>query len=65
MRSSLSAMVVNRFGMRSDVLSYNLGGMGCSASVIAVDLAAKLLTSSDNRNCRAVVISTENITQNW
>ena len=62
---SLSAMVVNRFGMRSDVLSYNLGGMGCSASVIAVDLAAKLLTSSDNRNCRAVVISTENITQNW
>ena len=23
---SLSAMIVNRFGMRSDVLSYNLGG---------------------------------------
>jgi len=62
---SLSAMVVNHFGMRSDVLSYNLGGMGCSASVIAVDLAAKLLGSVDNRNCRALVVSTENITQNW
>ena len=51
--------------MRSDVLSYNLGGMGCSASVIAVDLASRLLTSADNRNCRAIVVSTENITQNW
>ena len=39
--------------------------MGCSASVIAVDLAAKLLTSAENRNCRAIVVSTENITQNW
>ena len=62
---SLSAMIVNKFGMRSDILSYNLGGMGCSASVIAVDLAAKLLTSADNPNCRAIVVSTENITQNW
>merc|ERR1719197_1959878 len=62
---SLSAMIVNHFGMRSDVLSYNLGGMGCSASVIAVDLAARLLGSSDNRNCKALVVSTENITQNW
>ena len=62
---SLSAMIVNKFGMRSDVLSYNLGGMGCSASVIAVDLAAKLLTSAENRNSNALVVSTENITQNW
>merc|ERR1719453_1180885 len=62
---SLSAMIVNRFGMRSDVLSYNLGGMGCSASVIAVDLASRLLTSAENKNCRAIVVSTENITQNW
>jgi len=62
---SLSAMIVNRFGMRSDVQSYNLGGMGCSASVIAVDLAAKLLASPEHCGCRALVVSTENITQNW
>jgi FAE1/Type III polyketide synthase-like protein len=38
-----SAMLVNHFKMRSDVLSYNLGGMGCSAGVIAIGLADKLL----------------------
>jgi predicted naringenin-chalcone synthase len=40
---SLSAMIVNHFGMRQDVLSYNLGGMGCSAGVIAIGLAEKML----------------------
>lgn len=28
---SLCAMVIHHFQMRSDVLSYNLAGMGCSA----------------------------------
>ena len=36
---SLCAMICNRFQLRADVASYNLGGMGCSASVIAIDLA--------------------------
>lgn len=40
---SLTAMIVNHFKMRSDVNSYNLGGMGCSAGVIAVGLAKELL----------------------
>jgi len=33
---SLSAMIVNKFKFRSDILSYNLGGMGCSASPISI-----------------------------
>lgn len=40
---SLAAMVINSLGMRSDVDSYNLAGMGCSAGVLAVGLASKLL----------------------
>ena len=36
---SLCALAAHRFGMRSDLQSYNLSGMGCSASIIAIDLA--------------------------
>lgn len=62
---SLSAMIVNKFKFRSDVISYNLGGMGCSASPISIDLAKRLLTSPHQRDTLALVVSTENITQNW
>lgn len=34
--------------MRYDVLSYNLAGMGCAASIIAVDLAKELIWVSIN-----------------
>ena len=62
---SLSAMLVNKFHFQSDVQTFNLGGMGCSASPIAVDLARRLLRSPEQRNTLALVVSTENITQNW
>ena len=60
---SLSAMIINKYKMREDIQSYNLSGMGCSASVIAVHLAKDLLQVYPNSN--AVIVSTENITQNW
>lgn len=60
---SLSAMIVNHFGMRHDVLTYNLSGMGCSAGLISIDLAKDLLQVHRNSTC--IVVSTENITQNW
>lgn len=40
---SLSAMVVNRYKLRGNILSYSLGGMGCSAGLISIDLAKRLL----------------------
>jgi 3-ketoacyl-CoA synthase len=43
---SLSAMVINRYKLRGNVLSYSLGGMGCSARVISIDLAKCLLQSN-------------------
>ncbi|KAL5988785.1 3-ketoacyl-CoA synthase 11 [Asimina triloba] len=42
---SLSAMIVNHYKLRGNVISYNLGGMGCSAGLISIDLAKKLLQS--------------------
>ncbi|KMT00437.1 hypothetical protein BVRB_9g217390 [Beta vulgaris subsp. vulgaris] len=60
---SLSAMIVNKFKLRGNIKSFNLGGMGCSAGVIAIDLAKDMLQV--HRNTYAVVVSTENITQNW
>lgn len=60
---SLSAMIVNKYKLRGNVKSFNLGGMGCSAGVIAIDLAKDMLQV--HRNTYAVVVSTENITQNW
>jgi len=61
---SLSAMIINKFKMRSNIESYNLGGMGCSAGIISIGLAKRLLGSL-GRGGYALVVSTENITQNW
>ncbi|KAL0923870.1 hypothetical protein M5K25_004651 [Dendrobium thyrsiflorum] len=60
---SLSAMIVNRYKLRGNILSYNLGGMGCSAGLISIDLAKRLLQV--HPRSYALVVSTENITLNW
>jgi 3-ketoacyl-CoA synthase len=59
---SLSATIMNHFKMPSSTINYSLGGMGCSAGVVAVDLAKQMLQLQPNTY--ALVISTENITQN-
>ena len=40
---SLSAMVINKYKMRSCIKSFSLSGMGCSCSPISVHLAQDLL----------------------
>jgi 3-ketoacyl-CoA synthase len=59
---SLCAMIAHKFKFRQDVRSYNLGGMGCSANVISVDLAKQLIQNQPGT--RALVVSTEIITPN-
>ncbi|GAB2229727.1 hypothetical protein Droror1_Dr00013979 [Drosera rotundifolia] len=60
---SLSAMIINHYKMRGNILSFNLGGMGCSAGIIALDLARDMLQA--NPNNFAVVVSTEMVGYNW
>ncbi|CAN8286017.1 unnamed protein product [Cochlearia groenlandica] len=57
---SLSSMIVNRYKLKTNVKTYNLSGMGCSAGAISIDLATNLLKA--NPNTYAVVVSTENMT---
>uniref|UniRef100_A0A0D9XJR2 3-ketoacyl-CoA synthase n=1 Tax=Leersia perrieri TaxID=77586 RepID=A0A0D9XJR2_9ORYZ len=59
---SFTSLIVNRYGLRPDVVSHNLSGMGCSAGIIAIDLAKRLLQVHENTY--ALVVSTENITLN-
>ena len=60
---SLSAMLVNRYKLREDVQSFNLGGMGCAAGTAAVDLAKDLLLA--HPGSLALVVSTEIVSATW
>ncbi|CDP02779.1 unnamed protein product [Coffea canephora] len=60
---SLSAMVINKYKLRSNIKSFNLSGMGCSAGIISIDLARDLLQVYPNSY--ALVVSTEIITPNY
>ncbi|XP_073309273.1 probable 3-ketoacyl-CoA synthase 21 [Primulina huaijiensis] len=60
---SLTAMVVNKFKMRSNIMSFNLSGMGCSAGIISIGLARDLLRV--HRNSLALILSTEFMSMNW
>ena len=61
---SLSAMLVNKFKMRDDVRTFSLGGMGCSAGQIGLDIIREILTNGGN--CKyGLLVSTENMTQNF
>ncbi|WJX14629.1 very-long-chain 3-oxoacyl-CoA synthase [Trifolium repens] len=60
---SLTSIVVNKYAMRSDIKTYNVSGMGCSASALCIDLAQNLLRVHKNSN--AIVLSTEILSSGW
>ncbi|KAJ4719792.1 3-ketoacyl-CoA synthase [Melia azedarach] len=60
---SLTARVINRYNMREDIKAFNLSGMGCSASLVAIDLVQQLFKSYKNK--LAIVVSTESMGPNW
>ncbi|XP_071707890.1 3-ketoacyl-CoA synthase 5-like [Rutidosis leptorrhynchoides] len=60
---SLSSIIINHYSMREDIKSYNISGMGCSASALAVIMAQDLLKVYKNSN--VVILSTEILSNGW
>ncbi|XP_020580601.1 3-ketoacyl-CoA synthase 17-like [Phalaenopsis equestris] len=59
---SLASRLVNRFGFRSDVKTFNLSGMGCSAGAVGMDLAVRILKRSQGY---ALLVVTEATGLSW
>ena len=57
---SMAAMIINKYKLKQTCKGYHLGGMGCSASIIACDMAVDYLYN--NPNSTVLVFSTETIT---
>ncbi|GMN24386.1 hypothetical protein TIFTF001_000544 [Ficus carica] len=60
---SLAARIINHYKMREDVKVFNLTGMGCSASLISVDIVQHVFKSQ--RNAHALVVTSESLSPNW
>nr|XP_043610635.1 3-ketoacyl-CoA synthase 12-like [Erigeron canadensis] len=60
---SLSSRIVNRYKMREDIKTYNLCGMGCSASLVSLNVVESIFKSKKNQ--LAMVVTSESLTPNW
>ncbi|WVY94516.1 hypothetical protein V8G54_033604 [Vigna mungo] len=60
---SLTARIINRYKMRENVKAFNLAGMGCSASVVAIDVVQQLFKI--HKNSVGIVVSTEDLGAHW
>lgn len=56
---SLCAMIINKFKFREDIITYNLSGMGCSASPLSIQLASHNLRLHHKPHPLAIVVSVE------
>ena len=49
--------------MREDIKVFNLSGMGCSASLISMDVMRRMFKS--HMNSYGIVVTSESLTPNW
>lgn len=60
---SLAARIINRYKMRDDVKVYNLTGMGCSASLISINIVQNIFKC--RKDVQALVVTSESLSPNW
>ncbi|KAJ7968072.1 3-ketoacyl-CoA synthase [Quillaja saponaria] len=59
---SITSMIINKFGFRSNIKSVCLAGMGCSAGLLSINLAKDLLRV--HKNSLALVVAMEAVAPN-
>ncbi|KAE8711187.1 3-ketoacyl-CoA synthase 3 [Hibiscus syriacus] len=60
---SLSSRIINHYKMRSDIKSFNLTAMGCSASLISLDIIRNVFKSYKNKF--ALLVTSESLSPHW
>nr|KAJ0221447.1 hypothetical protein LSAT_V11C200093000 [Lactuca sativa] len=60
---SLTSRIIKHYKMRDDIKSFNLSGMGCSASLISINIVQNLFKT--HRNKLALVLTSESIAPSW
>ncbi|KAF5954152.1 hypothetical protein HYC85_007008 [Camellia sinensis] len=60
---SLTAMIINKYKMRENIKTYNLTGMGCSASLISTNVVENIF--KNRKNVCALVVASESLSPNW
>uniref|UniRef100_A0A6M2F181 3-ketoacyl-CoA synthase n=1 Tax=Populus davidiana TaxID=266767 RepID=A0A6M2F181_9ROSI len=60
---SLPAMIINHYKLREDVKVFNLTGMGCSASLISVNIVQNIFKIY--KNAYALVVTSESLSPHW
>ncbi|CAI9759190.1 unnamed protein product [Fraxinus pennsylvanica] len=60
---SLSSRIIHHYKMREDIKVYNLTGMGCSASPIAINIVQNIFKTQ--RNVQALIVTSESLSLGW
>ncbi|KAK6271924.1 hypothetical protein POUND7_009007 [Theobroma cacao] len=60
---SLSSRIINHYKMRQDIKAFNLTGMGCSASLVSLDIIRNVFKSYKNKY--ALLVTSESLSPNW
>ncbi|KAK7324981.1 hypothetical protein VNO77_28977 [Canavalia gladiata] len=60
---SFTSRIINHYKMREDIKAFNLTGMGCSASLISLDIIRNVFKSQKNKF--ALLVTSESLSPNW